>query len=797
MIMAVRRPVSSFCEQRLPYACNSNRTAIYYGRFDEAGSLHKKNGPVMSRYLFPLCVLLPMCVCEVATPAEPAGDKPKETSQPAAERNAKEKPPLSTQEAFAEAQKFLGKNDLAGAVAVLEQALAGNANDVNLLLSLAQFNSRLATADPQKPDYAKHRKAAEYMRRALKANAAFAAMPAVRNLAGRMYYNEACALALDGQQDQALKSLSEAVEFGFKDLALMDGDTNLTSVRELAGYADFKTKAEDTLRAQAEAERARLTKEVEALFEQNEPFDFDFELTDTDGKPIALADFAGKVLIVDVWGTWCPPCRKEIPHFVALQEKLADAGLVIVGLNRENAPSQERAVKLVQDFRKANGMNYRCALVGDDTLPQIPEFRGFPTTMFFDRSGDVRAKLVGYQDYEKLEIIVRKLLDEKFDGTAKKRVRLTFGMPGFVRRTPWPVPEQGGWQAHLWLTSFSPDGQTYLALGDSGPRGVVRLFDLASGKPLKEFRTDKDVWYSNGAFLPSGEQLVTAYSSDKNIYLWDVATAKLVREFQGHTVEGVSVVVSHDGRRLASYGKDNTLRMWEVGTAKEIWNHDVSGEEIARAVFSADDRSILTSGGDRKLRVRDVTGALVATLEGHTAPCGGDFSPDGKQVLSWGDDGQIRLWEISTAKTLQSFEGRPEAVRHAWYLDGGRQVLTWGTDLVVRVYDAATGQKVREIAVSELTPPGWNEAVVSPDGQRLLVVNSDGADVRLVDLALGEELYRSPKGRLTKARGFTFSADGRHVVAGSFRTGVYLVELPVVEAQAAVQTPPRSAEKNP
>ncbi len=79
-------------------------------------------------------------------------------------------------------------------------------------------------------------------------------------------------------------------------------------------------------------------REVDALFAKNKPFDFDFELVDTDGQPIALANFAGKVLIVDLWGTWCPPCQKEIPHLIALQQKFEEAGLVIVGLNERARP---------------------------------------------------------------------------------------------------------------------------------------------------------------------------------------------------------------------------------------------------------------------------------------------------------------------------------------------------------------------------------------------------------------------------------------------------------------------------
>src|SRR5262245_25058128 len=59
--------------------------------------------------------------------------------------------------------------------------------------------------------------------------------------------------------------------------------------------------------------------EVSRLLKENEPFEFDFDLKDVNGQRLSKADFAGKVLIVDIWGTWCPPCRMEVPLFQALQ----------------------------------------------------------------------------------------------------------------------------------------------------------------------------------------------------------------------------------------------------------------------------------------------------------------------------------------------------------------------------------------------------------------------------------------------------------------------------------------------
>src|ERR1700722_8906841 len=58
-----------------------------------------------------------------------------------------------------------------------------------------------------------------------------------------------------------------------------------------------------------------------------------WKLTDVNGKAVKLSDFAGKVVVIDFWATWCPPCREEIPHFISLQDKYKGRGLLIVGIS--------------------------------------------------------------------------------------------------------------------------------------------------------------------------------------------------------------------------------------------------------------------------------------------------------------------------------------------------------------------------------------------------------------------------------------------------------------------------------
>ncbi|MHB8973371.1 MAG: TlpA family protein disulfide reductase [Pirellulaceae bacterium] len=140
-------------------------------------------------------------------------------------------------------------------------------------------------------------------------------------------------------------------------------------------------------------------------------FSLDFTVTDVQGQTHRLTDYRGKVVIVDFWGTWCPPCRAEIPSFVRLQEEYGPQGLQIIGLSYEKS-APKLATRTVQTFMAANGINYPCALGTRDILTQVPGFQGFPTTVFLDKTGRVRALESGLHKYEYLESIVKQLLAE-------------------------------------------------------------------------------------------------------------------------------------------------------------------------------------------------------------------------------------------------------------------------------------------------------------------------------------------------------------------------------------------------
>ena len=148
-----------------------------------------------------------------------------------------------------------------------------------------------------------------------------------------------------------------------------------------------------------------------------------FKLTDLDDNPVTLDDkvFRGKVVLVDIWGTWCPPCIEQLPHLIALYDTYHDQGLEIVGIDFDAylLGTEEKRQAAMKEFVAESGINYRVLLGGDTTdvegvFPTLRRFKGFPTSIFIGRDGRVRHVEVGFiggtaANHEK---IVKELLAE-------------------------------------------------------------------------------------------------------------------------------------------------------------------------------------------------------------------------------------------------------------------------------------------------------------------------------------------------------------------------------------------------
>ncbi len=134
----------------------------------------------------------------------------------------------------------------------------------------------------------------------------------------------------------------------------------------------------------------------------------DFKVKGFDGKEIALSQYRGKILILDLFATWCPPCRMEIPHFVELQQAYKDR-VSVVGLSFDQG-----AAKDVQAFAKEMKINYDLYW-GNEEIAQFVGLRGIPHTLVIDAEGHVIKSYVGYRDKAVFEKDIQALL-----GTAKQ-----------------------------------------------------------------------------------------------------------------------------------------------------------------------------------------------------------------------------------------------------------------------------------------------------------------------------------------------------------------------------------------
>jgi thiol-disulfide isomerase/thioredoxin len=134
----------------------------------------------------------------------------------------------------------------------------------------------------------------------------------------------------------------------------------------------------------------------------------EWQLNDPDGKAVKLSDFKGKVVILDFWATWCPPCRAEIPGFISLQKQYAAQGLTVVGVSLDTD-----GASVVKSFMKRVGMNYPVVIGDEKIASNYGGITAIPTTFVLDRNGNIVTSHQGYASQVVFESEIRPLLEQK------------------------------------------------------------------------------------------------------------------------------------------------------------------------------------------------------------------------------------------------------------------------------------------------------------------------------------------------------------------------------------------------
>lgn len=136
------------------------------------------------------------------------------------------------------------------------------------------------------------------------------------------------------------------------------------------------------------------------------------EITNLDKTTSKIADRKGKVVLLNLWATWCGPCRSEMPALVRLQERLGEKGFEVIGLNTD-----DEEVETINEFAAEMKLNYTIVWSTgqmQNELLKISKFGGIPQSFLIDRDGNLRGVFRGASPAEirQMEKLVEKVVNE-------------------------------------------------------------------------------------------------------------------------------------------------------------------------------------------------------------------------------------------------------------------------------------------------------------------------------------------------------------------------------------------------
>lgn len=353
----------------------------------------------------------------------------------------------------------------------------------------------------------------------------------------------------------------------------------------------------------------------------------------------------------------------------------------------------------------------------------------------------------------------------------------------------------GGHSGTVRAVDISPDGRMAVSGGFAGTAwmepGELILWDLGSGQEIRRLE-GHIAGIVAARFTPAGDALLTssgdaAIFADKlpgeslepgtvpfDMILWDVATGKISRRFEGSGIDVYTLSVSSGGTKaLTGSAYNNVSAVWDLATGEKILTLTDHQEAVVSVAMGPDGRRALSGSCDDSLILWDlVTGQPIARLDAHTSDLVAlDISPDGRTALSSAKDGGLILWDLVDAAEVNRLVGHGDNVWDvAWMPDGKRALSSSGAaapsapvrDASIRLWDLETATQLR---VSTLPVDVIFQVAINPDGHTALVATNEPF-LRIWDLESWQEIGRL-EGHAAPVTGVEFAPDGQKALSVS------------------------------
>lgn len=332
----------------------------------------------------------------------------------------------------------------------------------------------------------------------------------------------------------------------------------------------------------------------------------------------------------------------------------------------------------------------------------------------------------------------------------------------------------GGHEAEVGTATFSPDG---LRVVTASQDTTARVWDATTGRQLLVLRGHTS-WVTTAVFSPDGQQIVTS-GNDATTYVWDANTGAKVYALPGRYTEVSHAAYSSDSsdqKLLATVDSLGRIRVWETSTGKQVAVIYAADQMIVwSASLSPDGRWVVTAGEDATARVWALDGGgAKAVFRGHAARVNSAaFSPDGRWVSTVSDDGSARIWTIATEEVavFPGYKGGSGNI--VFSPDRQRLATSGGFDLTdmdghvlsrieeVWLWDVDTGSLVATLSGYEYKV---DRMTFSLSGQRIITAHYSGK-VRVWDVATGREIavWNAHNGRVS---GLALSPNGELLATG-------------------------------